>query len=68
MELPSWVKGTIERFDAPPTGKVIITLERYQGGVTKMEIGSLVRITPEKVDTEIQRERGNAPIVKVQPR
>ena len=44
MQLPEWVREAIEQFDAPETGKVEIVLERYQGGVTKIEIGGKVRI------------------------
>lgn len=46
MNLPAWVQEEIRRFESPPTGKVLITLEMYSGGVTKMEIGDVVRIKP----------------------
>ena len=46
MNLPDWVQDEIRRYDAPPTGKVVIEIECYQGGVTKMEIGGVVRVKP----------------------
>ena len=46
MDLPEWVRDIIGRFTAPVTGKVVIMLERYQGGITKMEIGGMVREKP----------------------
>ena len=46
MDLPSWVADIIRQFMPPPTGKVVIVLERYQGGITKMEIGGMVREKP----------------------
>ena len=46
MILPDWVLEEIRRFEAGPTGKVVIELERYQGGVTKLEIGGVVRVKP----------------------
>jgi hypothetical protein len=48
MNLPNWVNETIRKFVPPPTGKVIIELECYQNGVTKMEIGGVTRTKPEK--------------------
>lgn len=46
MDLPAWVRQEIEKFDAPPTGKVVIVLERYMGGITNLEIGGAVRVKP----------------------
>jgi len=46
MDLPHWVSDIIGQFTAPATGKVVIVLERYQGGITKMEIGGMVREKP----------------------
>lgn len=46
MELPAWVLEEIRRFEPAPTGKVVIEIERYQGGVTKLEIGGVVRVKP----------------------
>ena len=46
MDLPQWVLDVIGQFTAPATGKVVIELERYQGGITKMEIGGVVREKP----------------------
>ena len=52
MELPAWVIDLIRKFNAPPTGRVVINLERYQGGITKAEIGGIIREKPppEKTD------------------
>lgn len=47
MELPAWVLATIRAFEAPATGEVVIKLERYQGGVTKMRIGGVILVKPE---------------------
>ncbi len=46
MDLPIWVQDEIAKFEPPATGKVVIVLERYQGGVTKLEIGDMVRVKP----------------------
>lgn len=46
MDLPAWVLEEIRRFEAPRTGKVVIELERYQGGVTRLEIGGVIRSKP----------------------
>lgn len=46
MLLPPWVQEIIRGFDAPATGKVLLTMEVYQGGVTKVEIGGVVRRKP----------------------
>jgi len=46
MNLPNWVNETIRKFVAPATGKVLIELECYQNGVTKMEIGGVIRTKP----------------------
>lgn len=47
MNLPKWILEEIFKFDPPKTGKVIVELELYMGGVTKMEIGGHVRVKPE---------------------
>lgn len=44
MNLPNWVNETIRKFVPPPTGKIIIELECYQNGITKIEIGGMVRV------------------------
>ena len=46
MILPSWVRDALAAFEPPPTGKVLIELELYQGGITKLEIGGVVRQKP----------------------
>jgi len=46
MDLPAWVQDEIARYEAPTTGKVVIEIERYQGGVTKIELGGMVRVKP----------------------
>ncbi len=46
MDLPAWVEEEIAKYEAPMTGKVVIEIERYLGGVTKIEIGGLVRVKP----------------------
>jgi hypothetical protein len=46
MDVPTWLLELIRKFNAPPTGRVIINLERYQGGITKVEIGGTVREKP----------------------
>ena len=46
MNLPNWINEVIRRFVPPPTGKVVIELEFYQNGVTKCEIGGIVRVKP----------------------
>jgi len=46
MDLPQWVHDIIGKFSAPATGKVVIVLECYQRGITKMEIGGMVREKP----------------------
>lgn len=52
MDLPAWVQEEIRRFVAPATGKVVIVIERYQGGVTTIEIGGSVRKKPPKLLTK----------------
>jgi len=47
MTLPAWVLEAVRRLEAPSTGRVVIILECYQGGVTKIELGGLVRIKPQ---------------------
>lgn len=44
MLIPDWVRKAMEQYNGPQTGRVIINIELYKGGVTKMEIGSIVRI------------------------
>ena len=39
--------AAILAYEAPQTGKVTITLEIYQNGITKMELGGVVRIKPD---------------------
>ena len=53
MNLPDWVLKAIRDFAAPGTGKVTLTLECYQGGITKLELGGVVRVKPEsaQIDT-----------------
>ena len=46
MNLPAWVEDEIEKYEAPMTGRVVIEIERYLGGITKIEIGGLVRVKP----------------------
>lgn len=48
MDLPAWVLEAIRAYKAPDTGKVVIELERYQTGVTSIEIGGIVRHRPPK--------------------
>lgn len=48
MELPDWVENEIRKFAPPQTGKVEIVLELYCGGVTKMELGGTVRVSPKR--------------------
>jgi hypothetical protein len=50
MNLPPWVVKEIQDFVGPATGKVVITVEQYQGGVTSIEIGGVVRFKPPKTD------------------
>jgi len=54
MNLPNWVNETIRKFVAPPTGKVIIELEFYQNGITKAEIGGIIRVKPETKESSIE--------------
>ena len=46
MDLPAWVEDEIKKYEAPMTGKVVIEIERYLGGITRIEIGGLVRVKP----------------------
>lgn len=46
MDLPAWVEEEIQKYEAPQTGKIILEIERYMGGITKIEIGGLVRVKP----------------------
>lgn len=46
MDLPAWVRDEIARYEAPKTGRVTIMLERYMGGVTRLEIGAATRRKP----------------------
>ena len=51
MQLPNWVNEAIRRFTPPATGKVVIELECYKNGITKIEIGGTTRIKPERCMT-----------------
>jgi len=57
MNLPNWVNETIRKFVAPPTGKVVIELESYNGGITKIEIGGIIRVKPETKENSISEAR-----------
>jgi len=57
MQLPNWVNETIRKFVAPPTGKVVLTLELYNSGVTKLEIGGIVRVKSEGYEKEVDEYR-----------
>lgn len=46
MDLPAWVRRAIQDFEAPATGKVVLELELYKMGITKIEIGGIVRLKP----------------------
>ncbi len=46
MVLPDWVQSAIKNLEPPKTGKVVIEIECYMGGVTKMEIGGHLRVKP----------------------
>jgi len=46
MELPSWVLDAIKEYEGPKTGRVVLELEYYQGGVTKIELGGFIRRKP----------------------
>lgn len=46
MNLPLWVQQALHDFTPPLTGKVVLELELYQGGVTKIELGGVVRKRP----------------------
>ncbi len=50
MDIPEWVSETFRTFRAPSTGKVMIDLEFYQGGITRLEIGGVVRVKPPPKD------------------
>ncbi len=52
MVLPSWVQETIRNFEPPKTGKVVLELEMYMGGVSKVEIGGVVRVKPQFNEAE----------------
>ena len=52
MQLPDWVQEAIRKLEAPKTGKVVIELECYQGGVTKIELGGIVRMKPIPLDNK----------------
>jgi hypothetical protein len=47
MNLPAWVQEAIRKFEPPKTGKVVVEMECYQGGVTKIEIGGVIRVKPD---------------------
>lgn len=46
MKLPVWVQEEIAKFTPPSTGRVTISMEMYQGGVTKLELSPTTRIVP----------------------
>ena len=48
MTLPDWVQAAIKNLEPPKTGKVIIEIECYMGGVTKLEIGGHIRVKPQE--------------------
>lgn len=48
MTLPDWVQAAIKNLEPPKTGKVVIEIECYMGGITKIEIGGHVRVKPEE--------------------
>ena len=52
MDLPSWIIEAIKEFGAPYTGRIIIELELYRGGVTKLEIGGFIRHKPLRLEAE----------------
>lgn len=54
MQLPNWINEVIRRFVPPPTGKVVIELEFYQGGVTKCEVGGIIRYKPEGKESIVE--------------
>ena len=56
MIFPDWVQEKIRNFQPPKTGKVVIEIEYYLNGVTRMEIGDIVRFKPER-----EREENNLP-------
>lgn len=43
MKFPAWVQERIDGFTPPATGKIVIELECYQGGISKIEMGAVVR-------------------------
>lgn len=46
MDLPEWVLETFRAFRAPETGMVLVNMEIYQRGITRVEIGGMVRVKP----------------------
>jgi hypothetical protein len=52
MTLPDWVQAAIKNLEPPKTGKVVIEIECYMGGITKLEIGGHVRVKPENQEKE----------------
>lgn len=59
MNLPPWVLESIYKFAAPETGQVVITLELYKNGVTKLELGGVVRVKPNSGQVEIKANEQN---------
>jgi len=59
MTLPDWVQAAIKKLEPPKTGKVVIEIECYLGGITKLEIGGHVRVKPE-VNQEKQTQFAKA--------
>jgi len=56
MTLPDWVQAAIKNLEPPKTGKVVIEIECYMGGVTKLEIGGHVRVKPENQEREREKQ------------
>jgi hypothetical protein len=52
MNLPPWVQNAIKEFNAPLTGMVDIKLELFKGGVTKIELGGIIRVKPDQKESE----------------
>ena len=46
MKIPDWIKAELEKFNPPATGRVVISLEFYEGGVSKLELGVIQRSKP----------------------
>ena len=52
MNLPEWIIEEIKKYVPPSTGRLVIALEIYQGGVTKLELGNVVRLKPPHLETK----------------